>query len=62
VLLHGGRAVASGTPTEVLREELVSQVFGWPVAVTRWPDGSPQVLPLRAAESGRPVVHTLPPD
>lgn len=47
VLLHHGRAVASGTPTEVLREELLSEVFEWPVVVTRRPDGIPQVLPLR---------------
>ena len=47
VLLHHGRVVASGTPVAVLREELLSATFGWPVAVTRWPDGAPQVLPLR---------------
>ena len=47
VLMHHGRVVASGTPAEVLREELLSETFGWPVAVTRWPDGAPQVLPLR---------------
>jgi iron complex transport system ATP-binding protein len=47
VLLHRGRAAGSGTPTEVLREAVVSDVFGWPVTVTRSVDNAPQVLPLR---------------
>jgi hypothetical protein len=25
-------------------------VFDWPVAVTTWPDGSPQIVPLRVGE------------
>lgn len=58
VLLDRGRTVAEGPPLEVLREDVVSAVFGWPVAVTTWCDGAPQVIPLRraeAAESGRTV-------
>ncbi|MFZ5624702.1 MAG: ABC transporter ATP-binding protein [Gemmatimonadota bacterium] len=50
VLLAGGRVVAEGTPGEVLTAEVVSRVFGWPVAVTAWCDGSPQVVPLRPDE------------
>ena len=60
ILLDRGRTVAEGRPPEVLREDVVSAVFDWPVAVTAWCDGAPQVVPLRraeAAESGR----TLPP-
>ncbi len=60
ILLDRGRTVAEGRPPEVLREDVVSAVFGWPVAVTSWCDGAPQVVPLRraeAAESGR----ALPP-
>jgi iron complex transport system ATP-binding protein len=56
VLLDRGRTVAEGRPHHVLREDVVSAVFGWPVAVTTWCDGAPQVIPLRraeAAESGR---------
>lgn len=56
VLLDRGRTVAEGPPRDVLREDVVSAVFGWPVAVTTWCDGAPQVIPLRrteAAESGR---------
>ncbi len=64
LLLDRGRMVAEGRPTEVLREEVVSAVFGWPVAVTSWCDGAPQVVPLRraeAAESGR-ALPPLPED
>jgi ABC-type cobalamin/Fe3+-siderophores transport system ATPase subunit len=50
VLLDRGAVVAVGTPAEVLRRETLSRVFEWPVAVTRWHDGSPQVVPLRAGE------------
>ncbi len=50
VLLDRGRTIAAGPPREVLREEVVSEVFGWPVAVTGWRDGAPQVTPLRRSE------------
>jgi iron complex transport system ATP-binding protein len=50
VLLDRGAVVAMGTPAEVLRRETLSRVFEWPVAVTSWSDGSPQVVPLRAGE------------
>ena len=52
VLLNGGAVVAEGTPREVLQRETLSRVFEWPVAVTTWCDGSPQVVPLRPGESG----------
>jgi iron complex transport system ATP-binding protein len=50
LLLSGGRLIAEGTPAEVLREETLSRIFEWPVAVTTWCDGSPQVIPLRRGE------------
>jgi ABC-type hemin transport system ATPase subunit len=46
----GLRVVAEGTPREVLVEATLSRVFEWPVAVTTWCDGSPQVVPLRPGE------------
>lgn len=52
VLLSEGRVVASGSPREVLTAERLTGVFGWPVAVTLWCDGSPQVVPLRPRERG----------
>ena len=51
LLLDQGRAVAHGAPEEVLREEILTSVFGWPVAVSRWRDGAPQLTPLRPGES-----------
>ncbi len=50
LLLNEGTRVAHGTPTEVLREELLSGVFQWPVAVSPWRDGAPQVVPLRPGD------------
>jgi iron complex transport system ATP-binding protein len=53
VLLDRGSVVAMGPPAEVLNREILSRVFEWPVAVTSWPDGSPQVVPLRRSEARR---------
>jgi iron complex transport system ATP-binding protein len=50
VLLDRGRIAAEGSPADVLRREVVSGVFQWPVAVTVWSDGAPQVVPLRRGE------------
>jgi ABC-type hemin transport system ATPase subunit len=50
ILLSAGRLAAEGPPAEVLRRETLKEVFGWPVAVTTWCDGSPQVVPLRPHE------------
>jgi ABC-type hemin transport system ATPase subunit len=50
VLLSDGIVVAEGAPREVLQRETLSRVFEWPVAVTTWCDGSPQVVPLRPGE------------
>ena len=52
VLLNAGAVIAEGTPRDVLQRETLSQVFEWPVAVTSWCDGSPQVVPLRPGERG----------
>ena len=51
ILLSAGRVAAEGPPAEVLRRETLKEVFGWPVAVTTWCDGSPQVVPLRPHEA-----------
>lgn len=46
VVMEQGAVRGSGAPGEVLRADLLEQVFGWPVAVTEW-DGIPQFVPLR---------------
>ncbi|HET7041348.1 MAG TPA: ABC transporter ATP-binding protein [Gemmatimonadales bacterium] len=50
LLLADGRVQAAGTPPQVLTVETLSRVFEWPVAVTLWNGGIPQVLPLRRGE------------
>ncbi len=50
ILLDRGVVVAEGTPADVMNRETLSRVFQWPVAVTTWSDGSPQVVPLRVGE------------
>ncbi len=50
LLLSGGELVAEGPPGDVLSREIVGRVFEWPVAVTWWGDGSPQIVPLRPGE------------
>jgi iron complex transport system ATP-binding protein len=51
VLVHGGRVVADDVPERVLEPVRLAEVFGWPVAVHRLPDGTVQLYPER-----RPVT------
>lgn len=49
VLMHRGRMAASGPPGEVLRDDLLSEVFGCPLRVNAAPSGRiPFVLPQAA--------------
>jgi iron complex transport system ATP-binding protein len=49
LLLDQGRTAAAGTPDAVMRAELLSQVFRWPVSVVPLEEGSPQIVPRRPA-------------
>jgi len=60
VLLDRGKVVADGAPGAVLRADLVSTVFAWPVAVGTW-NGAPQVVPLRRGETPGPAPGSLGP-
>jgi iron complex transport system ATP-binding protein len=51
VLVHAGRVVADDVPEKVLEPARLAEVFGWPVAVHRLPDGAVQLYPER-----RPVT------
>jgi iron complex transport system ATP-binding protein len=50
ILLNHGSLIADGEPETVLRAEIISQVFEWPVLITRGHDGAPQVVPLRSEQ------------
>lgn len=67
VLLDRGRVAAEGTPAEVLTEETVERVYGWPVRVV--PLGgsgadrdAPQVVPLAATRTPAMAAATRSPD
>jgi iron complex transport system ATP-binding protein len=50
VLMDRGRVAADGEPARVFERAVLTRVFEWPVAVTTWCDGAPQVVPLRVGE------------
>ena len=56
LLLDGGRVAAAGRAAEVLTPEVLAEVFRWPVAVSPWRDGSPQMTPLRPGERDQGAV------
>jgi iron complex transport system ATP-binding protein len=48
VLLHHGSVAAAGTPAEVMRGDVLEQVYEWPLVVSRDPAvGAPVLVPLR---------------
>jgi len=58
LLMHQGRAVVRGSPEAVLKGEVLTRVYGWPVAVVRHPGpgpdtGAPQVVPLAGGDLQR---------
>ena len=54
VLLDHGRVAAAGTPSEVMRGEILERVYDWPLLITRDPAvGAPALTPLR-----RPPTHS----
>lgn len=60
-LLGHGCTMAAGSPREVLRAELLTTLFGWPVAIGSWYDGSPQIVPLRRGEAAHDRLAESPP-
>ena len=55
LLLDRGRVAAEGEPQEVLREETLERVYGWPISVGNDPaTGVPRVTPLSTSSGLRP--------
>ena len=55
VVLHAGRVAAHGTADEVMRGELLEQVYDWPLVITRDPAvGALSLLPLRGRGTRKP--------
>ena len=55
LLLSKGRVAAEGVPEDVLRADVLEEVYRWPVAVQRDPStGTPRVTPLRRGEGEAP--------
>lgn len=53
LLLASGTVAAEGSPTEVMTEDTLGEVYGWPVAVDLDArTGAPRVTPLRRAPGG----------
>jgi len=50
LLLAEGKVVAAGRPAEVLTDQILRRVFDWPVAVSEWRPGVPQVTTLRPSD------------
>jgi iron complex transport system ATP-binding protein len=47
-LMHHGRVAAAGSPSEVMRGEVLERVYEWPLVVSRDPAvGAPVLVPLR---------------
>jgi iron complex transport system ATP-binding protein len=51
-LLHQGYRVASGTASEVLRQETLAEFYGVSARVHHSPDGTVVVIPYRPADNG----------
>lgn len=57
VLLHRGAVAAAGTPDDVMRVDVLSPVYEWPLVVTRDPAvGAPALVPLRRAPPPAPGI------
>jgi iron complex transport system ATP-binding protein len=49
VLLDAGRVAAHGSPTDVMRGDVLERVYQWPLVISRDPAvGAPMLVPLRA--------------
>jgi iron complex transport system ATP-binding protein len=49
VVLNAGRTAATGTPAQALRQDVLEEVFDWPLQTFDW-HGVPQLMPLKKSE------------
>lgn len=49
VLLQNGRVAADGTPEDVLNDDTLTGVYGWPIRVGNDPGGTIRVEPMRSS-------------
>ncbi|HKS05030.1 MAG TPA: ABC transporter ATP-binding protein [Gemmatimonadaceae bacterium] len=57
VLLDAGTIVAHGTPSDVMRADVLERVYQWPLVVSRDPAvGAPALVPLRAPRTPSPLT------
>jgi iron complex transport system ATP-binding protein len=55
LLLSRGRVAAEGPPSDVIREDVLAEVYGWPVSVSTDPEtGARRVTPQRATPQRAP--------
>jgi iron complex transport system ATP-binding protein len=55
VLLHRGCVAAAGTAADVMRVDVLSPVYEWPLVVTHDPAvGAPALVPLRQSQPRSP--------
>lgn len=52
ICLSGGRVAAAGTVAEVYVDEVLSEVYRWPIQVVVGPDDQRQVVPTRSGGGG----------
>ena len=59
VLLHHGAVAAAGSPLDVMRGDVLEEVYEWPLVVTRDPAvGAPALVPLRGHRGARDTRST----
>jgi ABC-type cobalamin/Fe3+-siderophores transport system ATPase subunit len=62
VLLDEGRVAAAGAPADVLRRELLEQVYRWPLRVAHVPGSRPDTGDIQVTPLGRREIDSLPAD
>jgi iron complex transport system ATP-binding protein len=58
LLMNAGRVIAEGPPAEVMRADVLSSVYRWPIRVERDPvTGAPRITPLEGPQASFPPTE-----